>query len=365
MTDKDYYKILGVDKSATKEEIKKAYKNLAKQHHPDISKDPGATEKFKEINEAAAVLGDDDKRSQYDQYGKTYEQFKGGRGFDFNDFGFNFQDLGGFGFEDIFDRFFGGGFSGGRTKRGPRRGSDLRYDIEITLEEAYHGATKTVIIPRLEKCSKCKGSGANSEDDIVTCPECNGAGAVRRVQRTPFGMVQTQSVCHKCQGSGKFIKNECSVCDGTGVEKKTRQIEIKIPAGAEEGTNLRIAGQGEAGEKGGGTGDLYIFIHIEEHKVFDREEDDIKIRVPIKFSTAVLGEEIDVPTLDGTATLKIPSGTDSGTVFRIRSRGMPHLHGHGSGDQYVEVFIEVPKKVSKKQKELIKEFEKEKKGLFR
>ena len=363
MSDKDYYKTLGVDKTATKEEVKKAYKTLAKKYHPDISQEENASDKFKEINEAAAILGDDEKRSQYDQHGKTYDQFKGGQGFDANDFGFNFNNMGGF--EDIFDTFFGGG---GRRKRGgPKRGSDLRYDIEIPLEEAFTGVTKTITIPRLEKCSKCHGSGAKSESDIVTCPDCNGAGQVKRVQRTPFGMIQTQTTCGKCQGTGKYIKDECEVCDGTGLEKKTRNIDIKIPKGAEEGTNIRASEQGEAGEKGGPSGDLYIVIHLKEHEVFEREGDEVNIRVPISFESAVLGDEIEVPTLDGKAMLKIPTGTDSGTVFRMKGKGLPHLHGMGAGSEFVEVYIEVPKKLSKKQKELLKAFskEKKKKGLFK
>ena len=362
---KDYYKILGVDKNATKEDIKKSYKNLAKKYHPDLNKSPDAAEKFKEINEAAAVLADDEKRTQYDQYGTTADQFKGFEGFDFSDF---MSDTGSsFDFDSIFESFFGGSpFSTRRRKRGPSRGSDLRYDLEITLEEAATGSTKHIIIPRLEPCSKCNGSGAESELDIVNCNECNGTGMQRRTQRTPFGLFSTTSTCGKCHGQGKYIKKECAVCDGTGVIKKTRKLEIKVPAGAEEGTNLRVAGEGEAGEKGAPSGDLYILMHIKEHEIFERHGDDVYVKVPIPFAVAALGGEVDVPTLEGKAKLKIPAGTQNNTIFRMKGRGIPFLHGYGKGNENVEVVIEVPEKLSKKQKELLKEFEKEsgKKGFL-
>ncbi len=367
--DKDYYKILGVDKNATKEEIKKAYKNLAKKYHPDLNKGEGAAEKFKAINEAAAVLGDDEKRARYDQFGTTAEQFAGGRGFDFSDFGFDFGDFASFDFGDIFDRFFSGGGEGifGSRRRGPRNGSDLRYDIEITLEEAAFGTTKNIVIPRLTKCNKCHGSGAESESDIVECPDCDGKGMARKVQRTPFGVFSTTTTCRKCKGSGEFIKNECSVCDGTGIVKKNIKIEIKIPAGAEEGTNLRVMGEGEAGEKGANAGDLYVIVHVKEHDVFEREGDDININIDVPFTLAALGGEIDVPTLKGKAKLNIPAGTQSNTVFRMKDKGIPHLHGRGIGSENVEVVIKVPERLTKKQKELLKEFEKEskKKGFFK
>ena len=364
--EKDYYKILGVDKNATKEEIKSAYKNLAKQYHPDLNKSSDATEKFKEINEAAAVLADDQKRTQYDQYGTTAEQFggKGFEGFDFSDF---MSDTGNnFDFDSIFESFFGGSPFGSR-KRTRRRGADLRYDIEIDLEEAFTGTVKHVVVPRLEQCAKCHGSGAESESDIVNCPNCNGSGMQRRTQRTPFGIFSTTTTCGKCHGQGKYIKNECAACDGTGVVKKTRKLEIKIPAGAEEGTNLRVAGEGEAGEKGTEAGDLYIIIHVKEHETFERHGDDIYVKMPIPFAIAALGGEVEVPTLEGKARLKIPAGTQNNTIFRMKGKGIPYLHGHGQGNQNVEVIIEVPENLNKKQKELLKEFEKEskdKKGFF-
>ena len=243
--EKDYYKILGVGKNATKDEIKAAYKKLAKQYHPDLNKSSDAAEKFKEINEAAAVLGDDNKRAQYNQFGTAGEQFQGGfSGFDFSDF---MSDIGGFGmdFDRIFENFFGGGY-GGRTRR-RQRGSDLRYDLEIELEDAAFGATKTITVPRMEECGKCNGTGAESSSDIITCPDCNGRGVTTRTQRTPFGLFSTTTTCRKCQGQGKYIKNDCPECDGRGVVKKTRKIEVKIPEGAVDGTNLRVQGEGESG----------------------------------------------------------------------------------------------------------------------
>ena len=364
---KDYYKILGVEKTAAKEDIKKAYKNLAKKYHPDLNKEAGAADKFKEINEAAAVLADDEKRKQYDNYGTTAEQFgQGFQGFDFSDFmsGSNFD------FDSIFEGFFGGGNPfGARRRRGTRRGADLRYDLEITLEEAAAGTVEHIVVPRLESCSKCHGSGAESESDIVNCPDCNGAGIKRQTQRTPFGIFSTTATCGKCRGQGKYIKNECRVCDGTGVAKKTRKLEIKIPAGAEESTNLRVSGEGEAGEKGAPPGDLYVIIHVKEHETFERHGDDIHVKVPMPFAVAALGGEIEVPTLKGKASLKIPAGTQSNTVFRMGHLGIPDLHSHHVGDENVEVVVSVPEKLTKKQKKLLEDFEKEdksakKKGFF-
>ncbi len=362
---KDYYKILGVNKTSTKEEIKKAYKKLAKKYHPDLNKSEDSAEKFKEINEAAAILADDQKRTQYDQYGTTADQFRGFEGFDFSDV---MSDMGSsFDFDSIFESFFGGRSPfGSRRQRGPRRGADLRYDLEITLEEAATGTTKHIVIPRLEQCSKCHGSGAENESDIVNCPDCNGSGMRRRTQRTPFGMFSTTTTCGKCRGQGKYIKNECAVCDGTGVVKKTRKLEVKVPTGAEEGTNLRILNEGEAGEKGAEAGDLYIIIHVKEHEIFERHGDDIYIKIPIPFTIAALGGEIEVPTLEEKAKLKIPSGTQNNTIFRMKGKGIPYLHGHGVGNENVEVVIDVPEKLSKKQKEILKDFERagKKKGFL-
>ena len=362
---KDYYKTLGVESNATKEQIKKAYKKLAKKYHPDLNKSKDADEKFKEINEAAAVLADDEKRTKYDQYGTTAEQFGHGfEGFDFSDFMSDVSGAG-FDFDSIFEGFFGGR-SPFRQKRGPRRGADLRYDMEITLNDAAEGAKRHIVIPRLEPCTKCHGSGAESESDIVSCPDCNGSGIKKRTQRTPFGLLSTTTTCGKCTGQGKYIKEECVVCDGTGIVKKTRKLEINVPAGAEEGTNLRFHREGESGEKGAEPGDLYVIIHLKEHEIFERHGDDIYVKVPIQFTIAALGGEIEVPTLDGKAKLKIPAGTQNNTIFRMEGKGIPYLHDHDRGDENVEVVIEVPERLSKKQKELLKEFEQasKKKGFF-
>ncbi|MBD3164300.1 molecular chaperone DnaJ [Candidatus Woesearchaeota archaeon] len=369
---RDYYDILGVDKSATKEDIRKAYKKLAKKYHPDINKDnPEAEQKFKEINEAAAVLGDDQKRSQYDQFGdaESFKKAGGGAGFEGFDFGsFGFGDFASFDFGDIFDQFFsGGGFSSRRGRGSRRRGADIRADIEITLEEAASGTKRALNIPRIEKCPECHGTGAESDSDIKECPECHGTGASRKTQRTPFGMFATTSACRRCRGSGKIIEKECGKCDGTGLVKNTRKIEVKIPAGAEEGTNLRITGEGEAGEAGAGTGDLYLIVHVKDHPVFDRDGDNLHVNLRVPFATAALGGEVEVPTLDGKAKLRIPAGTQPGTIFRMKGRGIPFLHGYGQGDEMVEITIKVPDKLNKKQKDLLKEFEKsgKKKRFFK
>ena len=370
MAQKDYYDILGVSKEASRAEIKKAYKKLAKKYHPDLNKDNDeAVEKFKDINEAASVLGDEKKRQHYDQFGSEATQqggFDSGNfsGFDFSGFGSG-SSGGSFDFENIFDALFGGRRGRGRGTA-PQRGADLRYDLEIDLEDAAFGAEKTLVIPRLEKCSRCGGSGAESEADIEICGQCHGSGVVNIVKRTPFGVFQSTTTCPKCRGQGKQINKECPVCDGTGLVKKTRKIDIKIPQGAEDGTRLRIAGEGEAGEKGGPNGDLYVVVHVREHKVFIRHEDDIFIEVPISFAVAAIGGEIDVPTLEGKVKLKIPSGTQTETVFRMRGKGIPNLRGIGKGSQNVKVTVEVPSKLSSKQKKLLQEFDKglKKKNIF-
>tara|TARA_Y100000310_G_C20634404_1_gene790410 strand:+ start:179 stop:1258 length:1080 start_codon:yes stop_codon:yes gene_type:complete len=356
---KDYYEILGVSKDASREDIKKAYKKLAKKYHPDLNKEGGAAEKFKEVSEAAAVLGDDTKRQQYDQYGEAGAEAGGFGGFDYSDF--TSSDAG-FNFDDIFESFFGGS----RKRRRRQRGSDLRYDLDIELEEAADGVTKTITVPRLETCENCDGSGAESEDDIETCDDCGGRGQVQRSQRTPFGLFQTTATCRKCNGEGRQITKNCSKCSGDGVVKETRKIDVKIPEGADNGTHLRIGGGGES-VKNGESGDLYIVLRVKDHKMFDREGDDLNIRIPIPFTIAAMGDEIEVPTLEGKASLKIPAGTQSNTIFRMRGKGMPNINGRGNGDQNVEIVVEVPKKLNKKQKDILKQFSKEsgkKKKLF-
>jgi len=358
--DKDYYKTLGVDKNASKEDIKKAYKKLAKKYHPDLNKeDPDASEKFKEINEAAAVLGDDQKRQQYDQFGTTADGFGPG-GFDFG--GFDFSDFttgGSFDFGDIFDSFFGGGSGFRSVRRGPRRGDNLRFDLEISLEECADDIKKTIIIPKLVKCPKCNGKGAESSSDIAQCDTCNGSGYEKHTRRSPFGIFQTTTSCSKCSGVGEIVKDPCKKCNGTGRIEKNTKLEIKIPAGVDNGSKLRIEDEGEAGERGGPPGDLFIVIHVKQHEIFERHGDDIYLEAPLSFAQAALGTELEVPTLEGKSKLKIPAGTQTDTVFRMKGKGLPNLQGYGHGSQNVKVVVRTPEKLSKKQKKALEEFEKE------
>jgi molecular chaperone DnaJ len=352
---KDYYELLGVEKSATKEQIKKAYKKLAMKFHPDRApeeKKKAYEEKFKEINEAASVLGDEKKREQYDQFGS--EGFQGGSGFqgyDFSDIMSQFRggSFGGGGFEDIFDQLFGGG--GGR-RSSARRGSDLLYEVEVTLEDAAAGFEKTIKLNKLEHCPDCKGKGAHKFD---SCHHCNGSGTVRQTKRTPFGIFQQQGPCPYCHAKGELPQDTCDTCHGEGLERKRKEIEVSIPAGVENGMRLRVRGEGEVGSSGGPSGDLFVHVHVSSHKYFERHGSDLHITIPISFTQATLGDEIDVPLISGKkAELKIPSGTQSETVFRMRGKGMPKIQGN-NGDQMVKVHIEVPTKVTKKQKELLKQ----------
>lgn len=352
---KDYYSILGVGKDASREDIKKAYKRLAKQHHPDLNKnDPNASEKFKEINEAAAILGDDTKRKHYDTYGTAESGGQGGfegfSGFDFSNAGFEMD------FGDIFESFFGGGQS--RRRGGAHRGSDLRYDLEITLKEAATGVSKSISIPKSIQCAHCHGSGAASTADVVSCSTCHGNGVVRRTQRTPFGLFQTQTTCPDCRGQGTSIRNPCTTCHGRGVVHKTSTIELDIPKGSFSGMQLRVRGEGEAGERGAQTGDLYVVIRVAEDEVFERVDNDIVVQVPLTFVQAALGAEIEVPTLTGQANLTIPPGTQSGTTFRIKGKGIPDIEGGAVGAELVKVIVEIPTKLTKEQRELLLEFDK-------
>lgn len=350
MTSKDYYKTLGVEKGATTAEIKKAYKKLAKKYHPDINKDESAQEKFKEINEAASVLGNEEKRKQYDQFGS--DAFRnGGNGQDFS--GFDFSNFGGGfgGFEDIFDAFFGG--SRGRRQT-QRKGSDLRYDMEITLEEAAFGVQKTIHVEKRNKCDVCKGSGG---EEVESCSTCHGTGYIRTVKRTPFGAFQSTGPCTECSGTGKVVKKPCKKCHGEGFVVSEKKIKVDIPKGVDEGMRLRIAEEGDFGPRGTIPGDLYIFIHVKEHEFFVRDGEDINVEIPISFTQAVFGDTIEIPTLSGKAKLKIPPGTQSGTIFRMRGKGIESMRGYGHGDQNVSVIVDVPKKLDKKQKETLKEYQ--------
>ncbi len=357
---KDYYKILGVEKNASKEDIKKSYKNLAKKYHPDINKEAGAAEKFKELSEAASVLSDDKKKEQYDQYGTTDFGASGQAG----PSGFNGAGFGGFDFDDIFESFFGGG---GRRRRGPQRGDDVEYELEITLEEAAIGLKKQIHVPLLTTCKKCDGSGAKSSSALKTCTQCHGAGTMVKTQRTPFGVFQSSSVCSRCHGAGTEIEEPCLTCRGEGKIQEEKKITIEVPAGVDTGSRLRISGAGQAGDKGAHPGDLYLYISVVKHDVFEREGNDIFMEQPVSFRDCSLGAEVEVPTLKGTATIKVPAATKANTIFRLKGKGIPSLRGFSTGDQLVKVIVDIPTKLSKKQKELLEDFDKEskrEKGFF-
>jgi molecular chaperone DnaJ len=351
MSKRDYYEVLGVSKNATKDEIKKAYRKLSKKYHPDVNKEPDAAEKFKEIKEAYEVLSDDQKRAHYDQFGHTDpNQHFGGFGSDV-DF-----DFGGFGgFEDIFSSFFGG--SRRRDPNAPRAGADLQYTMRLTFEEAVFGKETEIEIPREETCDTCHGSGAKPGTRKETCAHCHGTGQITIEQATPFGRIVNRRVCHYCGGTGQFIKEKCTTCRGTGRVKKRKKIHVKIPAGVDDGQQLRLAGQGEPGINGGPPGDLYIVFHVEPHEFFERDGDDIYCEVPLTFTQAALGGEIEVPTLHGKVKLKIPAGTQTGTKFRLKGKGVPNVRGYGHGDQHIRVRVVTPTKLTERQKQLLREFE--------
>ncbi|NWN94564.1 MAG: molecular chaperone DnaJ [Bacillus sp. (in: Bacteria)] len=352
MSKRDYYEVLGVAKDASKDEIKKAYRKLSKKYHPDINKAPDAAEKFKEIQEAYEVLSDDQKRAQYDQFGHagTNQGFGGGNGFG----GFSSSDFDSFGFEDIFSTFFGGGRR--NDPNAPRQGADLQYTMTLEFEEAVFGKETDIRIPREETCDTCHGTGAKPGTHPKECPHCHGTGQLNTEQSTPFGRIVNRRVCHYCGGTGKIITDKCKTCGGTGKVKKRRKIHVKIPAGIDDGQQLRVAGQGEPGINGGPAGDLYIIFHVRPHELFERDGDDIYCEIPIAFTQAALGDEIEVPTLHGKVKLKIPAGTQSGTKFRLRGKGVPNVHGHGTGDQHVITRIVTPTKLTDRQKQLLREF---------
>jgi molecular chaperone DnaJ len=361
---KDLYEILGVDRNATEEEIKKAYRRLAKKYHPDLNPgDKEAEQKFKEINEAYEILSDPQKRAQYDQFGDAaFEQGGFGQGGfgqgGFGEGGFDFGGFGGFGdiFGDIFNDFFGTGRR--RAETGPQKGNDIRYDLTLTFEEAAFGTEKEIEVERFEECDVCKGTGAKPGSKPETCPVCHGTGEVRTAQNTPFGRIVNIRTCHRCHGEGKIITDPCNKCGGTGRIRRRRKIRVTIPAGIDEGQMLTLRGEGEPGLRGGPRGDLYIVIHVKPHELFTREGYNVHLKMPISFADAALGGEIKIPTLDGTVSFTIPEGTQTGTKFRLRGKGIPHINGRGRGDQIVEVYIDVPKKLTEKQKELLRELKK-------
>ena len=348
MAKKDYYETLGIERSASEEEIKKAFKKAALKYHPDRNPDnKEAEEKFKEMNEAYQVLSDSEKKSRYDQYGTA----------DANGAGFSgssdFSGFGGFG--DIFGDIFGGG-SSSRNQNGPRKGADLEYNLNLRFEESVFGVEKEISITKNEKCQECGGSGAKAGTTPKTCDKCGGHGQIKVQRNTAFGSFASMSTCDKCGGKGQIISEPCRNCHGSGKERKNRKITINVPGGVDTGNVMPLRGQGEQGEKGGPSGDLYINIRVAPHKTFKRNGIDIHIESHISFGYASLGTEIKVATVDGDVKYKVPAGTQSGTVFRLKGKGIPRVNGHGRGDQYVKVTVDVPKTLNEKQKEALKLF---------
>lgn len=357
---RDYYEALNVPRNASKEEIKRAYRKLALKYHPDRNKSPEAEEKFKEISEAYAVLSDEEKRMQYDQFGYegissryTWDDIFRGADFDkiFRDLGFGFG-----GFSTIFDLFFGGRT---RQRYGPRKGADLRYDLEITLEEAAFGLNKDIEVPSFEVCDVCHGTGVKPGTSPRKCPKCNGTGEIRRTRNFGYMHFTEIQICPKCHGKGVLAEDLCEKCKGKGTVQRLSRIKLKIPPGIDDGYSLRLSQKGMPGTRGDPSGDLYIIIHVKPHRLFKRNGSDIFYEAHIGFPQAALGTKIYVPTLEGKARLKIPAGTQSGTLLRLRRKGMPRLHGWGRGDQIVKVIVRTPTKLTRRQKEILTELAKE------
>ncbi len=359
---RDYYEVLGLKKGASEDEIKKAFKSMARKYHPDLHPDDKeAAEKFKEINEAYEVLSDSEKRARYDQFGHAGvdPNYGGGAGAGgFGGFG-GFGDVG-----DIFDSIFGGGFGGfggGRSTassaNAPHRGGDVNANVTIDFMEACKGAKKKMRVTHMVKCDQCNGTGADANTKTSSCTECHGQGSVRVNQRTPFGVISTTKVCPRCGGRGKIVTNPCSKCRGSGRQRVTTDIELKIPAGIDNGQILRVSGQGDAGLNGGPNGDLNVSVTVRPHELFTRSGNDIFCEIPISYAQAVLGDKVTVPTIKGKVEYEIPEGTQSGTKFRLRGEGVKYLGRESYGDQYVTVVVEVPKRLTKQQKELLKKFD--------
>lgn len=344
MAKRDYYEVLGVSKTATEDEIKKAYRSLAKKYHPDVCKDADASEKFKEVQEAYEVLSDPQKREQYNQFGHEGPNMGG-----FGSGGFS-SGFGGFGgFEDIFSSMFGGGRSRGQTQS---RGNNINTSITITFEEACFGCKKEISLTKYDTCNSCSGTGAQSKSDVEVCSRCHGTGRVVVEQNTIFGRMQTESVCPNCGGKGKVIKNKCTSCGGTGRVRNTSKIVVNIPGGIDNEQVIKMTGQGEASANGGPSGDLYIEVRVKDHDLFERDGLDIYLEMPITFSQAALGASIEVPTIEGKVSLKIPAGTQTGTKFRLNGRGIKNSRTDQKGNQYVIVKLITPTKLSQEQKEL-------------
>jgi len=357
MAKRDYYEVLGISRDANKKQIKKAYRSLARKYHPDVNKGPGAEDKFKEVSEAYEVLADENKRANYDRFGHAGAQqgFSGG-GFSWNDFS-HFDDISDiFGRDffgrDIFDVFFGQGRS---RRTSARRGSDLRYDLSITLQDAVYGMKKEITVERTQSCDVCGGSGAKDANSIKICDLCKGTGQVKRAQGTPFGNFVTVTSCSRCGGKGKVIVKPCDKCRGLGRVKVKKKIMVSIPRGVESGSYLRLRGEGDSGVNGGASGDLYVVIQVEAHEFFTREGNDLYYNMPITFSQAALGAELEVPSFDGAVKMRIPPGTQSGTLFKLKGKGVPLLDTQRRGDELVRVQIKTPEKLSAKEREIFME----------
>ena len=352
---RDYYEVLGVKKGASEDELKKAYRKLAKENHPDLH--PGDKEceaRFKEINEAYEVLSDSDKRAKYDQFG--HAAFDPNQGFGGGGFG-GFEGFGGFG--DIFGDIFGGfgGFGGGgRNPNAPRKGDNLRATVNIKFEEAAFGVKKEVFVAKVEQCPDCKGTGCAEGTTAEVCPDCKGTGSVKTTQRTPFGMVQSTGQCPKCKGRGKIIHTPCKSCRGIGSVRRQHKVTVSVPAGIDDGQTISLRGQGNAGINGGPAGDLLITVLVQPHARFERDGASILLEQEVSFAQAALGSEIEVPTLDGKVKLNIPEGTQPGSVFRLKGKGVPYLRANGRGDQFVTVKVAVPKNMSSAQKEALRQY---------
>ena len=349
---RDYYEVLGVPRQASPEDIKKAYRKLAKKYHPDINPgDKNAEAKFKEVNEAYSVLSDEQKRSNYDRFGHA--------AFDGNGSGFGGFDGFGFGgLDDLFETFMGGAIGRGRksTRNGPVRGRDIQYSIDITFEEAAFGVTKEISVTRLQTCTKCNGTGAKAGTSPENCKHCQGTGQIRYTQATPFGQFVNVKTCDVCNGEGTIITNPCEACHGKARISKKSLISLSIPAGIDDGQTISLKGEGESGLRGGLAGDLYVIIHIKPHEIFKREGYDVVCDVPISFTQAALGGEIDIPTIDGIIKYTIPEGTQTATVFKLKGKGIKRLRSNSRGDQYVRVNVEVPTRLTQKQKDLLRQF---------